>query len=502
MTFPSFDFDSIVSALPVVYDRLRVDGAIVYTADPGRPVIHGGSLLVERSMIKAVGTSQEIDAIEASLGPSMGRTRRIDARGKMLLPGLVDNHWHDSSALRALQSLTKAPDDSDTEPSLMSHGGQPEKISMEFNGLFDVAKNLPPDVARASAVYSYVTHLRAGTTCVADFGSLNHPDVLAQAVLDTGIRGVVSVYSVDGECRPEDSTFTRTRDTDELLGEIEGTLSRYRAHASGRLRAMPSVLWSVNASDELLTGAAALANRFDTPWGSHVAAICKESATSQRYFGVRGAERLHRLGLLSQRLISAHTAFADEDEFDWLVRSGVNLTYSAQKYGISGESPLSGTKQILRFLKAGAPVCWSSDGDPSPVGHMPESMRMGWLACNEMSADPSTVTPMRALAMGTRLAAESLQWSHEIGSLSPGKKADFIMVSIEDWRYVGVRRPLNIFLSMGGSNDIDTVVVDGRILVEKGALTFVDERALAAAFMEQSIALSEALGQGAARVPS
>ena len=495
------DPNLLIRPLPEVYDRLRFDGAVIYTADPARPVIEEGSLLIEGSTILAVGTNAEVDAVAAGLPATAGRVRRVDASRSMIMPGLVNNHWHEASALRAMQGLNVNPDDTGTPPGDMAGGMNVESVTQQFNGLLDLVQNMPEPVARLAALHSYVTQLRAGTTCVADFGSANRPDILAQAVLDTGIRGVVTAYAVDGECRTGEAAFVRTRDTTALLGEAERMLEQYRDHDSGRLRAMPTVLFGPNASDALLIGSAGLAEKYDTPLGFHLATAANETTASRRYFGVRPVERLHRLGLLSRRLICAHTAYAEDDEFNWLLQSGAHLTYSPQKYGATGEATISATRQIMRFIAAGAPVCLSADGDPVPLGYMPESMRMGWLAFNEAVGDSSLMTPMRALSMATLAGARSLGWDDQIGSLAAGKKADFFTVPVDDWRYVGIRRPLNSFLVMGSSGDVDTVVVDGRILVEQGKATFVDEAALSAAFLQASIDLAQFVGGGGARVP-
>ena len=476
--------DSVIAPLPERYDRLRIDGAFLYTADPARPVITDGSLLVEEDRIVAVGDRAQVDVYEARLSPMRGSTRRIDASNSMILPGLVNNHWHESSALMALGTATDDPDDCDTTAGGMDDGGDISAASGHFLQLAGLIESLPPELAYLFAFRSCAVQLRSGTTCVADFGSANRPGELAQAVLASGIRGVVTQYGVDGECPANDSRFVRTLDTDKVLAETETMLSRYGNHESGRLRAMPSALWQMNASDELLTGMEALAKRFDTPWGSHLAGFGNESKATLHYFGVRAIERMHRLGVLSDRLISVHTAYADPDEFDWLVRSGVHLTYSPQKYGASGEAPIISTGMILKFLKAGAPVTFSSDGDVRPMGHMPEAMRMGWLQCNESGGDRSILTPMKTLSMATRQAAQSLGWASDIGMLAPGMKADFFTVRLDDWRFDAMRRPLDTFLIMGGSSDVDMVVVDGRILVENRALTFLDEAGLSRAFVE------------------
>ena len=483
--------ESMISPLPERYDRLRIDGAFLYTADPARSVISDASLLVEGDMIVAVGKGTDVDAHESRLPPATGLTRHIDATKSMILPGLVNNHWHETSALMALGTATQDPDDCDTTPGGMENGVDVAEQSAHFLKLLGLIEALPPELAYLFALRSYAVQLRSGTTCVADFGSTNRSGELAQAVLATGIRGLVTHYALDGECG---SRFVRTCDTDKTLADIETMLSRYEHHESGRLRAMPTALWQMNASDELLTGVATLADRFDTPWGSHLAWCGNESEATLRYFGMRSIERMHRLGVLSNRLISIHTAYADPDEFDWLVQSGAHLSYSPQKYGASGEAPIVSTGLIRKFLKAGAPVTFSSDGDVRPMGHMPEAMRMGWLQCNESGGDRSILTPMKTLSMATRLPAQSLGWASEIGQLAPGMKADFITVRVDDWRYDGIRRPLDTFLIMGGSSDVDMVAVDGRILVENKALTFIDEVSLSRAFVSGVRKLAANLG--------
>ena len=491
----STDFGSITTNLPDRYDRLRVDAAVVYTADPDRPVVPGGSILVEGAVITAVGTAAEVDRAEAASSGAHGRYRRIDATNRMVLPGLVNDHWHEVGSLRAASGLSVDVDDAGTESGPFAHGGDMRGLTLFFDGFWDLVPLIPEDLKRLAALDSYVSQLRAGTTCVADFGSVNQPEVLADAVLASGIRGVVTAYGVDGVCHPAESTFKRTRDTGEILVRQEALLRRFGRHECGRLRAMPSVLSGLGASDELITGSCDLAARYDTPLATHISAAANEPAANQEYFGVRPVERWHRLGSLSDRVVSAHTAFADEQELAWLIDAGVHVTHSPQRYGATGEMTITKTKQVLRFLEADARISLSTDGDPLPLGFMPESMKMAWLTYNEAAGDPSTVTPMRALGMATLAGAKALRWDDEIGSLAPGKKADLVTVPVDDFRYAGIGRPLQSFLSMGSSGDVDMVVVDGRILVEDRTATFVDERALSAAFLAASSEFARGMGQ-------
>lgn len=487
------EFGSITTTLPDRYDQLRIDAGWVYTADPKCPVIVGGSVLVEGDEIIAVGTSAEVDAAERSSETTGRRTRRVNAANRMVLPGLVNDHWHELGVLRAASGLTVDPDDCHTERGPFAGGGDMPGLSMFFDSFWDLVPLLPENLMRLAALEGYVAQLRSGTTCVADFGSVNRPDILRDAILSSGIRGTVTTYGVDGVCYPGGSSFTRTRETAEILAQTEALLQHCLADSSGRLRAMPSVLFGMGATDELIKGAADLAARYDTPLATHLSAAANELAQSASYLGVRPVERWHRLGVLSDRVISAHTAFADEDEFSWLIEAGVHLTHCPQRYGTTGEMTITGTKQILRFLEATDRVSLSTDGDPLPLGFMPETMRMAWLAYNEAAGDPRTVTPMHALSMATLAGARALRWEDQIGSLTAGKKADLLTVPVTDYRYTGLARPLQSFLAMGGSGDVDMVIADGRILVEDGRATFVNEAELAAEFLEESLKFATAM---------
>ena len=101
-----------------------------------------------------------------------------------------------------------------------------------------------------------------------------------------------------------------------------------------------------------------------------------------------------------------------------------------------------------------------------------------------MYADQTILLPTRALAMATRVAARGLRWENQIGSLQAGKRADLVLVPVNDWRYLLNPRPLEAFLTLGGSIDVDVVVVDGRVLVERGRSTFLDEEAIQRDYLE------------------
>jgi cytosine/adenosine deaminase-related metal-dependent hydrolase len=231
-------------------------------------------------------------------------------------------------------------------------------------------------------------------------------------------------------------------------------------------------------TDELGRGLADLVRRYDTGFVTHVAALRTEPAATRRYFGETPIRRLAALGLLSDRLMAVHSGFVDDDERKLLLAAGAHVSHSPAKYGASGESTLSETRLIRDLVADGGRVSLSTDGAALPLGGLPEAMRAAWQTHNEFAADPTRLPPSGALAMATRLAARGLRWDDETGSLAVGKQADLVLVRADDWRYLLNPRPLEAFLNLGGSSDVDTVVVGGRVRLRGGRHVDVDEQEL------------------------
>src|SRR5581483_11887506 len=184
----------------------------------------------------------------------------------------------------------------------------------------------------------------------------------------------------------------------------------------------------------------------------------------RQYYGASSIRRFDELGLLTDRLMAVHCAFFDDDERRLLVDAGVHVNHSPAKYGTSGESTLSETRGLLELRDAGLELSLSTDGVGLPLGGMPEAMRQAYLGHNEISADNTAVVGTAALSMATRIAARGLRWEDEIGSLAVGKQADLVLVPMDDWRYLHHPRPLEAFITLGGSMDVETVIVGGQVL--------------------------------------
>lgn len=460
-------------------------GGYLYTADPSHTLFPDGSVLWEHGQILAVGDTDAIEAHPAASGAEV-----INARGFVILPGFVNAHWHDLFAMRIpFKGALRPPTDREDQAAFMALGGDLNQISTAFDSFRSLAAAMTPEEAQDIAAYSLWTQLRAGTTTLGDVGSLNRPAALIEAARTLGMRLSVSTWAADIVCRPGSTAPERTNDTDEVLAEI-GTLIE-QTNTDSHIKVRPSAVYGVNMSDELGRGLGDLARTHQLGFATHVGALRNEREASLAYFGHTPIARLERLGLVQPGLMAVHTAFADHAETEALIRVGAHVSFSPAKYGPTGESALSETRAMQTLRQRGLPVSLSTDGGPLPLGGMVEAMKCAWLGLNEMSADPTELLPTDALAMATLIPAHGLGWSESIGSLEPGKNADLVMIDRTDWRYLLNPRPLEGLLGLGSSADVDTVIVNGQVLVRGGKPTRHDESTLRERYLQSLTTFSQ-----------
>ncbi|MER7663785.1 MULTISPECIES: amidohydrolase family protein [unclassified Streptomyces] len=476
-----------------------ITGGTVYTADAEESVHANGAVLIVDGTIAAVGAADGVERAVAALDPARkAGLKRRDVRGMMVLPGFVNAHWHEMFAMRfPMRGALRPVSDRDDEVAFMGGGGDMHQISATFDRFDGLIEQMTPDEAQAIAEYSMWTQLRGGVTTLGDMGSLNRPRSMVAAAQRIGIRFSASTWASDAVCSPDQDRFVRTRDADGVLADVETLLRLASEDTSGRLRCRPSVAYVTNMTDELARGMAELVTRHDTGFATHVGALRNEVDLMRRYYGETGVRRLAELGLVDERLMAGHCAFLDEDEQKLLLAGGAHISHSPGKYGPSGESSLTETGVVPALRRQGLDVSLSTDGSSMPSAGIAETMRAAWQMYNEMSADQTEVLPSDALAMGTRIAAKGLRWDDAVGSLETGKQADLVLVRTDDWRYLLNPRPLESFLWLAGSADVDTVIVGGRTLLSGGRGVEVDEAGL----QERYLAALGSFTTRALRVP-
>lgn len=440
-----------------------IRGGFLYAADSANTVIPESWVLVKDDLFAGIG--------DASTAPPPAESV-IDARGKMLLPGFVNPHWH--------ESFVEGPDafkpnDADLVKTDFAGGANIEELGRYFLSLTGVEDRMSAEDALVIARYSLWTQLRGGTTLIGDTGSLNAADAMAQAAIDLGMRINVGRWASDIVLPNQGATFERGFDWREIADDWATIQARWGSDRSGLVKVWPSVLVSFTSSDEQLRALAAFVERHGLNYAAHLGAVSNESDANRRVFGRSSVERFDAAGLLGPKLLAVHTNRISEAEFERLVKTRTNICYSPANYGLLGERSMSETRMPARFLRAGLAVSASTDGTVSYSGGMPEAMRAMHLMVNELMGDNTACTPTTALATGTRHGAVGLGRGDRLGSIELGKAADLVMIGIDEWRYRLVSHPLSVFLVAGCGNDVETVMVGGRLVVDKGRSTLMDE---------------------------
>ncbi len=448
------------------HKRYLITGGFTYTANEATAYIENSWLLICGENIISMGV-QEIDALPE-------HDELINAKGKMILPGLVNPHWHESFIAPNFETA----DDKNLKVEPYAQGGDIEALGSMFGFISNIGNKLSYQEALAIARWSLWTQLRSGTTALGDIGSVNLPNALAQAAIDLGIRLRVSRWGSDIMIPNEGNQVVSIADTDQQTADWQALMETWNNHSSGLIDGMPSVVGAFGSSDKQLIAMRDIAETFHSPYAAHLAPLRNEAAAIQRVFGETAIGRFNKLGLLTNKLIAVHTSYTSADELDCIIKNGVNICFSPAHYGMSGESTLSETGQMADLLKRGVPIACSTDGDISYIGGMPEAMRAIHLGLNEASNDNTTCSPNTALLTATQNAANMLGWGERIGSLEPGKQADLVFVDIDDFRYCNTNHPLRTFLISGSSKDVDSVMIKGKMLVKHGKSEHFNEAEL------------------------
>src|SRR3954468_2350820 len=428
-------------------DLLVHDAELIPTVDAGRREIAGGWIAVTGGVVAALGGPGD---------PVPQATRRIDARGCLVTPGLVNTHHH------LYQNLTRA-----YAPALTG-------------GLFDWLVTLYPlwarldeEAAHVSAWIGLTELALSGCTTSTDHLYV-HPrgggDLIAAeiaAARDLGVRfhptrGSMSLSAKDGGLPPD----SVVQDDDEILAESQRLVEQHHDRSPGamtRIALAPCSPFSV--STELMSRTADLAADLDVRLHTHLCETQDEDAFCLERFGRRPVDYLSDVGWMSDRVWLAHTVWPSADEIARLGAARVGAAHCPSSNMILG----SGLAPVAELRAAGAPVGLGVDGSASA-----DSASL-WLEARtamlqgKLRNGAGAMSARDALEMATRGGAAVLGRAGEIGQLSVGACGGLVVWPLSGVRFAGaLSDPVEAWLRCGPVDARHTVVA-GRPVVEDGA---------------------------------
>jgi 5-methylthioadenosine/S-adenosylhomocysteine deaminase len=319
--------------------------------------------------------------------------------------------------------------------------------------------------------------IRSGITCFADPGG-PHPEEVARAVEEVGLRGFVSYHTFDrvdsDHPIPEAIRSASIAAAVERSAELHAT---WHGRGNGRVMVSGSVRNVVDASPALMQAMLDLATERDTIVQMH-AAVCDEHNTwVQSRTGYTPIAYLDSIGVLSDRWLFPHGARLSDEEVQMMARSGARVAHCPGPSMHGAYGSLSHGK-IPELLAAGVRVGLGCDAAANNNRvDMFQEMYLAATGHKEVRLDPNQIPPEQALELATIGGAAALGLEASIGSLEPGKKADLVAVDITGASMTPAHEFSLIpnLVYCAGLQDVVSVMIDGKLVLRDRRLTTVDE---------------------------
>jgi 5-methylthioadenosine/S-adenosylhomocysteine deaminase len=457
--------------MPETQRTTLIKGGFVYDhdGDTDRPV--AADILIRGARIErvAAGLAEQVQGSERP-------DRVIDARERLVIPGFVNAHYHSHDVL--------------------------------FKGFFEpmplyfwFVNALPPqypkrstEEVRARTLLGAAECLHAGITTIQDMLTISpfddaHVDTVIKAYADIGIRTTLSLQIGDlkgldrvpfwRELIPSEfhAYVGGAVEPSEGEGPVEWVARQYRRVPAlpPRLRWALSPTSAIMSSPDLLSGIAALAGEHGLSIFTHIYETRAEALGSRMFLADHGGSQvkyMRSLGLLGPRLGFAHGVWMNQEEIDILAETGTNVILNPA----SNMKTKGGVAPIRRYLASGVGLGLGCDNcSCTDVQNMFQAMRLfsGLAAISDPEMGPPTAAD--AMRTATEGGAKVLGLEREIGAIKPGLKADLSLVDLATFSFVPFNSAARQLVFSETGSGVDTVLVDGEVVMERRRLQTIDE---------------------------
>lgn len=421
------------------------------TVDPQRRIITDGAVAIEGGKIVAVGKTRDMEARYST------SKRTIDARNRVVLPGLIDCHIHTSFQLAR---------------------GLADEVSAQkflFERMYPYEGLLTEEESYWSTQLCVLELLRNGVTTFIDAGNY-FPDVTARVVGAAGIRCALAKSAMDIAKSPFGALPERFREsTEQAIERSEETVQRLHGTHNGRVRGWFQFRGIPNSTDKLVTRMKELADRYKTGVQTHACFAKDTLEACKTSFGVTEIQRLERLGALGPNILLVHSGWVSPHEFEFIRKYDCKVVAapSSSLHNSYGNILMG---KIPEFIEMGVAVGLGSDHASSGIVDLLQEMFLVAGVYKEVRLNTSVMPPERVVEMATINGARCALWEDEIGSIEVGKKADLTLFDTQMAQWQPLYNPVaNLVYSATGAS-VDTVICDGQVLMEDKQLKTLNEQ--------------------------
>ena len=409
--------------------------------------IENGAVAVSGDTITAIGS-------HAELSGRFPDAAQLHEPAGLVMPGLINTHTH-----APMSHLRGIADD------LPLMNWLQELI-------FPMERELDAEMVYFSTLLSIAEMIKSGTTSFCD--TYLFAGEVARAADETGIRAWVgeALYDFDSPCYGK---------LDNGFAMVKELVSAYRSHPLISITVAPHAVYTCGPA--LLKRSAELAADGDSLHVVHLSETESEVNTCVERYGVRPVEHLNRLGLLEPRLLTAHCVQLTEEEIELLARTQVKVSHCVE----SNMKLASGTAPIPALLQKGVCVSIGTDGpasnnDVDMFGEMSSVAKVH----KAVTMDPTVMDAETTLKCATFNGARALGVESQIGTLEEGKKADLIVLDLDQPHLVPLYNIPSHLVYAARGGDVIHSMINGRLVMKQRLLQTLDEDLAIARMQELS----------------
>jgi 5-methylthioadenosine/S-adenosylhomocysteine deaminase len=412
-----------------------------------RRTIREGAVAVERGEIVDIGKA-------ASMKRKYGRGyEKIDAKGKVIIPGFINTHQH-----AAMSLLRGYADDMPLDEWLQKH-------------IWPMEKHMNGSDIYAGALLTAAESIISGSTTVNTMYHYTPKQNEAKAFADAGLRGVIGHVC-----------FSWRKKVDK--NATEDLVRNWHDKADGLIRTSVDPHSPYTVDPEYMKELEMTREELNRRYGSkkapiichtHVAETGDEPDKIPRAFGIKlkGGimEYLDSLGILNEHVIAAHCVALTPKDIAIVKRRRVKVSHCP----VSNLKLASGLSPVAQMLERGVTVSLGTDSPCSNnSADMFELLKTTAILHKGLNRDPTLLPAEQALEMATIRGAEALSWEREIGSVETGKKADLVVVGFQKPHLCPLYDEVSHLVYAAKAADVETVIINGRVVMESGQLKVLD----------------------------
>ena len=443
----------------------------------GGQVLRGTPPVLERADVLVNG--DRITDVAATL-PRSAAAETLDASAFLVIPGLINTHTHaHNNLLRGLAGRWTLEDLLNHGPALNSNRTVEDHYVSAAIGAIEMVKT------GCTTAYDLMMAVPAPTADDMDAVARAYADVglravLAPAVADipfhTTVPGLVDRLPAELSRRVAAMTATPAK---ALLELSEATIRRIHGRADGRIRAAIAPTIPTQCTDDFLAGCARLVREHGVGLHTHLLESKVQAVAAQRRWGKTVVARLAELSMLGPGFVGAHSVWLTDDDIQRLADTGAAIAHNPASNLRLG----NGIAAVREMLDRGVTVGLGCDGSMcSDNQNLFEAMRLAGLVGNVRfpAAPDRWITAAEVWQIATAGSARALGLADDVGAVEPGRKADLVLLrATGTFLYPRTDVVTSLVYAETGA-DVDTVLVDGRVVVRGGRVLTVDEDRLRA----------------------